>query len=302
MPTSKAALVHSKSVMTRPPGNSVSSVERAMRILRVMSEGGNSRLTDIAAAADLDKATALRLLEMMVRDGFVARNSVNKQFTLGPELMVLGAAALRRFDPRPLVRPSLMRLVGQFEDSVVLSMPSGIESLCIDVEEGTYPIRANYLRVGSRRPLGVGAGSLALLAWMPEAEREAALEILLSQLQRYPLINAQLLHDRIAESRDKGYSVLLDVVVERMGGIGVPILDSEGKPVAAISIAALNDRILSRESEMGQALLREALICQVRWAEATQVGARTEHRAAAQRRPGQTSEQTQEQSKRRHIG
>ena len=69
--------------------------------------------------------------------------------------------------------------------------------------------------------------------------------------------------------------------------------------VAAISIAALNDRILSRESEMGQALLREALICQVRWAEATQVGTRTEHRAATQRRPGQTSEQTQEQNKRR---
>ena len=50
--------------------------------------------------------------------------------------------------------------------SAVLSLPSGIESLCIDVEEGTYPIRANYLRVGSRRPLGVGAGSLALLAWL----------------------------------------------------------------------------------------------------------------------------------------
>ncbi len=246
-----------------------------MRILRVMSEGSNARLTDIAAAAGLDKATTSRLLESLVRDGFVSRDSETRQFALGPELMVLGAAALRRFDPRPLVRPSLMRLTAQFEDSVVLSIPSGIESLCIDVEEGTYPIRANYLRVGSRRPLGVGAGSLALLAWMPNDEREAALEILIGQLQHYPRIDEDLLHERIRQAQDKGYAVLLDVVVERMGGIAVPIFDVTGRPVAAISIAALNDRILSREAAMGQALMREAMVCHVRWAEATHVGSRT---------------------------
>ena len=274
MSTSPRTTARVKSIVTRNSGSSVSSVERAMRVLRVMSEGANARLTDIATAADLDKATALRLLEMMVRDGFVMRDAITKQFALGPELMVLGAAALRRFDPRPIVRPSMMRLVGQFEDSAVLSIPSGIESLCIDVEEGTYPIRANYLRVGSRRPLGVGAGSLALLAWLPDAEREAAIEILLSQLQRYPRITAALLHERIAEARDKGYAVLLDVVVERMGGIGVPILDSQGRAVAAISIAALNDRILSREAAMGQALMHEAMQSQVRWAESIQSGER----------------------------
>lgn len=279
--TRTAPLSKPKAIVTRSSGTSVSSVERAMRVLRVMSEGANARLTDIAAAADLDKATALRLLEMMVRDGFVTRDALTKQFNLGPELMVLGAAALRRFDPRPIVRPSLMRLVGQFEDSAVVSIPSGIESLCIDVEEGTYPIRANYLRVGSRRPLGVGAGSLALLAWLPQAEREAAIDILLGQLQRYPRITAELLHERIDQARTRGYAVLLDVVVERMGGIAVPILDPHGRPVAAISIAALNDRILTREAAMGQALMHEAMQCQVRWSEATRPGARTAHRVGA---------------------
>ena len=277
-----------KSIVTRNSGSSVSSVERAMRVLRVMSEGANARLTDIATAADLDKATALRLLEMMVRDGFVMRDATTKQFTLGPELMVLGAAALRRFDPRPIVRPSLMRLVGQFEDSAVLSLPSGIESLCIDVEEGTYPIRANYLRVGSRRPLGAGAGSLALLAWMPEAEREAALEILANQMSRYPRITPALLRERIADARERGHVVLLDVVVERMGGIAVPVLDPEGRPVAALSIAALNDRILAREAAMAQALMRESTVCQVRWSEAV----RTSRRQAGAASPSRTLPET----------
>nr|WP_312756176.1 IclR family transcriptional regulator [Pulveribacter sp.] len=258
-----------KSVVTPARGGGTSSVERAMRVLRVMSEGSSVRLTDIAVAADLDKATALRLLEVMVQGGFVTRDAQSKRYTLGPELAVLGAAALRRFDPRPLARPSVMRLMGTFHDSVVLSIPSGVESLCIDVEVGTYPIRANYLTVGSRRPLGVGAGSLALLAWMPDDEREAALETLSGQLARYPRITIELLRERIAAAREHGYAVLLDVVVERMGGIAAAILDPQGRPVAALSIAALNERILGREAALAQALLREATVCQVRWAEAT---------------------------------
>lgn len=263
-----AAPARPSPAIQRRPGASTSSVERALRLLRVMSEGHAARLTDIAAAAGLDKATALRLLDVLAREGFVGRDPVSKQFSLGPELAVLGASALRHFDPRPIARPSLMRLAGQFHDSVVLSLPSGIESLCLDVEVGSYPIRANYLNVGSRRPLGVGAGSLALLAWMPDDERGAALDILGSQLGRYPRITAKLLRERIADARRRGHAVLLDVVVERMGGIAVPILDPDGRPVAALSIAALTDRITSREAELARALQREAGTCQVRWVEA----------------------------------
>lgn len=247
---------------------SPSSVTRALRILRVMSEGSSLRLTDIASATDLDKATVLRLLENLANEGFVRRNPNNKQFSLGPEFMLLGAAALKRFDPRPAVRPSMMRLVGQFEDSVVLSIPAGLESACIEIEEGTYPIRANYLRTGSRRPLGVGAGSLALLAWLPKDERDAAFEALQRTWHSKHNIDATLLHACVDRAYERGYAVLLDAVVPRMGGIAVPIFDQDGRAVAALSIPALSDRIQAREKELGQALIRESLKCQVRWSEA----------------------------------
>ena len=263
---------HPASTLAHRSVEPTSSVERACRILRALSDPGVTRLTDIASATGLDKTTALRLLEVLMNDGFVVRNPQSKHYSLGAELLVLGAAALARFDPRPLVRPALLRLTGQFEDSVILSIPSGIESLCVDVEEGRYPIRANYLAIGSRRPLGVGAGSLALLAWMPEAERQAALAAVAPQLKRYPRISAALLEDHAQKAREQGYAVLLDVVVERMGGIAVPILGADGRPVAAISMAALSDRITSREAELAQALRHEAATCEVRWSRAVHAG------------------------------
>ena len=250
-----------------------SSVAKACRILRALSALPQPRLTDIAQAAELDKATVLRLMEALVREGFVRRDAQTKLYSAGPELQLAGVTALARVDPRALVRPSLLRLASQFEDTVILSVASGSESLCLDLELGRYPIRANYLEAGSRRLLGVGAGSLALLAWLPEPEREAVLDIVAAQLQRsqrYPAIDRALLDTKAAQARAAGYAVLLDVVVERMGGIAVPIFGVDGRPVAAISIAALTDRITSRETELAQAIQREAALCQALWSDRAQ--------------------------------
>jgi DNA-binding IclR family transcriptional regulator len=255
---------------SRPPraGNTAagtSSVQKACRILRAMSDARTTRLTDIASAAGLDKATALRLLDMLARDGFVARDAETKHYSLGAELFVLGAAALARFDPRPAARPSLLRLADAFEDTAILSIPSGAESICVDVEAGRFPIRANYLEVGSRRPLGVGAGSLALLAWMGDREVEAVLPAIAARLGRYPRITTDLLLRHVAAARERGYAVLLDVVVERMGGIAAPIMGRDGRPVAALSVAALSDRITERERLLAVALKREAAACEAQW-------------------------------------
>lgn len=242
-----------------------SSVAKACRILRALAGGQALRLTDIAQATGLDKATVLRLAEMLAREGFVRRDEASKLYRGGPELQRAGSAALAQFDPRAMARPSLLRLAGQFEDTAILSVPSGAESLCLDLELGRYPIRANYLEVGSRRLLGVGAGSLALLAWLPPREQEAALDLVCAQLARsgrYPRIDRALLVERCAQARARGYALLLDVVVERMGGIAAPILGADGRPMAALSIAALNERITEREAELAAGLQREAALCQ----------------------------------------
>ncbi len=239
-----------------------SSVQRACRILEVLSDRRNSRLTEIAAASGQDKATALRLLDMLVREGFVVRDPDSKRYALGPEVFVLGAAAAARFDPRPIARPSLIRLASAFEDSAILSIARGAEAVCIDVEHGSFPIRANYLEVGSRRPLGAGAGSLALLSWLPDGEIEALMPSLRIELRRYPGLTGRVLAQHIAASRQRGYALMLDLVVDRMGAIAMPILGVDGRPVAAISIAALTERIVSRERALAEALRREVAACQ----------------------------------------
>ena len=113
-----------------PEGSAApSSVQKACLILRAMSDAKNARLTDIAQAAGQDKATTLRLLDVLARHGFVNRDPESKRYSLGPEIFALGAAAMARSDPRARVRPSLIQLVRAFEDTAILSVPIQVGDL-----------------------------------------------------------------------------------------------------------------------------------------------------------------------------
>lgn len=223
------------------------SAQKVCRILRVLSTPQPLRLADITEESGLNKATALRLIETLIAEGFVMRDPLTKLYCLGDEALVLGMAMQGRDHIRERVRPWLVQLAALSGDTVLLSTRHGLESVCVDREFGSFPIRANYLDIGSRRPLGAGAGSLASLAWLPDPEIEIVLNALEPMFKkRYPRISRKLLMQEIALARERGYALLLDVVVDQLGGVAVPIFGSDGKPIGAISVAALSQRITKR--------------------------------------------------------
>ena len=223
-----------------------------------MTDRRKMRLTDIAISAELDKATAFRLLKLLVIEGFIVRDPETKRYGFGKELFLLSAALQSRTDLRSLARPSIVRLAHAFGDTTILSVPSAMESVCLDICFGNFPIRANYLDIGTRRPLGAGAGSFALLYCLPDAEIAAIFPKIITGLEKYRNITPHYVKEQIGNARIHGHAVLIDVIVEGMGGIGVPILDSHGRSIGAISIAALTNRILSREEHLARALKRES--------------------------------------------
>lgn len=234
--------------------------QKVCRILKILSNPESLRLADIAQGAGVSAPTTLRILETLIDEGFVRRDPASpKRYLLGDQALLLGMAMQGRDHIRDRARPTLVRLAAESGDTVLLSTRHGIESVCVDREFGSFPIRANYLDVGSRRPLGAGAGSLALLAWLPTEECETIIELVKPALAaRYPRLTPQRVREEVQRSRDNGYAVLLDVVVQQMGGVAVPIFGADGRPAAAISIAALNDRITSRLPMLVKALQQAA--------------------------------------------
>ncbi len=234
-----------------------SPVQRALAVLRALSDPEVRRMSDVARATGLDPATASRMLDLLVQEGFATRDEM-RRYGIGPEIFQLADVAQRRAELRKLARPALQRLVEEFGDTAVLTEASRGEAVCSDVEPGTVALSANYVSVGTRRPLGVGAGSLAVLAWLPAAERARRLQQTSRKLANYPRLDAVAIAAQIEAARQRGHVLFLDWVVEGMGGIAVPILDDQARPIGALSVAAQSVRLRAREGVLARRLKAEA--------------------------------------------
>ncbi|MCA1399425.1 IclR family transcriptional regulator [Bradyrhizobium sp. BRP56] len=236
------------------------AIQKVCAILRVLAQRSPLRLTDIADTTSLNKATALRILNSLIEEGFVSRVAGAKTYELGQEARVMAVGARRSVDIAELAQPSLLRLSERSADTALLSVRSGVEALYLARSVGNHPLQPNYLQIGSRRPLGVGAGALALLVWLPDAEIEAVIEVIVPRLAKSPRITPKFLRERIAMARKAGHTVLIDAAFPGMGGVGVPVRDDAGEVVAALSIGAASDRIRRREGELADMLKREAQV------------------------------------------
>lgn len=222
----------------------VKTVDRVAMILRLLSnpgEGGH-RLSDIAETTGLGKATAHRLLGALVQVGFANQDFKSKRYSLGTAAAALGRAA-NIYYIESLLRPVLRRLARETEDTVFASMREGLAAVCVGREIGDFPIRTLTLDRGDRRPLGVGAGSLALLAFLPDDEIEAVIDRNRRWLLDYSGFSPEDLRGLVARTRTAGYACNEGRIMPAMQAIGVPILGRDGRPVASLSLAAIRDRM-----------------------------------------------------------
>jgi len=227
------------------------SVQKVCMLLSAMSSPAPCRLKDLATTTGLDKASILRVLETLIEEGFVKRDDTHKSYQLGDQAILLGLAMQQRLPVVHLARPFMLRVAADSGDTVLLLQRMGNEAVCMDREFGGYPIRANYLEVGTRRPLGLSSGGLALLAWLPDAEIATVLDNSEATLQRnYPTISRSFVEDQVARARQQGYSCVLNLLVEQMGGIAVPLFGADGRPFAAMVISALARRIEQRRQTL----------------------------------------------------
>jgi DNA-binding IclR family transcriptional regulator len=168
-------------------------------------------------------------------------------------------AAAPRFDIRHLAGGALDRIAKTTGDTVFLSIPSGLDAICVDRREGSFPIRTLTLDVGSRRPLGVGAGSLALLAFLPRDEVERTIRANAKALARYAGFAPQDLRVLVEQARASGYAFNEGRIVSGMSAVGVPILNHNGRATAALSCAAISSRMeFERRAEIVGLLHAEA--------------------------------------------
>jgi len=105
--------------------------------------------------------------------------------------------------------------------------------------------------------LGVGAGSLALLAWAPDDERDQLIEMQRPRLANFR-VGVEDISAAVQEAQAQGFTDLAGFRHSGMTGMGIPVRDPSGMVVAALSVAAITDRLSGTRHELAIRALKEA--------------------------------------------
>ena len=239
--------------MKNKPPYAIESVDNALRILQMLRDSGQARVSDVAAELGIARSTAHRLLAMLVYRDFAVQ-AEDRSYRPGPAVAaepLLGEPAQRL---RQLMRPHMEALCDEVAETINLVVRLGTQTRFLHTVES-----AQVLRVGDRQgtilPAWKTSGGKALLAALPDAQLTALLRGVngrppegMTAAERRGVVN------QLRLVREQGYAENIQESESGVCAIGVCVRDTAGDPVAALSVSAPSVRYTPDRS---RAFLRE---------------------------------------------
>lgn len=230
------------------PAYAVESVDSALRILRMLCDAREVRVSEVAEKLGVANSTAHRLLSMLVHHGLATQDGRGREYRTGPALLEMGFAAIRDMEVRHHARPILEALRDQVDETVHLVVPYGREVLYVECVESRRPLRVAS-RVGSFLPAHcIAAGKVLLATLLPEEFDELYPDEKLTARTERSVTTRTELSKQLDKIRRDGYARSRGESDEHVGSIALAIADRRGIGRAAISVSAPVSRI-SADSE-----------------------------------------------------
>lgn len=230
----------------KTPGNEGAhqNISRTVMVLDALAAAGKNglRQADLVRATGLQKSVVHRALAGLSSHGLAAQSEDEALFFLGDKVLAWMHQAKDRFALTERIVPHLRSLADYLQDTVYFSIIRGNAAVCYGREEGSFPIKTLTLEVGAVRPLGVGSGSLAILAFLPEDTQKRILAEYVEERTAYGIDDETLLWN-IRNTRKKGYALHKGLFAEGMMGLGVPVENSSGLCIGSLSTAAITERL-----------------------------------------------------------
>jgi DNA-binding IclR family transcriptional regulator len=153
------------------PQYRIESVDNALKILLLLGERNELRLTDVAEYLHVATSTAHRLLAMLQYRGFMRQDPRTRLYQPGTALTGVAFSILQRFDVREVLHPFLESLNGDLAETVHLAVLDGTSVRFIDAVESPQATRVAS-RLGKQMPASCTSTGRALLAQLPAGELE----------------------------------------------------------------------------------------------------------------------------------
>lgn len=224
------------------------SVDRVMKVLDAFdSDSQELRLTDLSVRLNMPKPQVLRIVSTLQTGGYIERDPVTKRYRLGLRLFQLGMVVRQQLSLRRIAQPVLNHLAERTHETVALFRADPSGAICIDVIESPKGLRI-FAQEGRRMPWNAGAAGKAILAFLPELEREAILaQAPFEKYTPFTVTQPDRLRHILDEIREVGYAMSAGDLDPDAAGISAPVLDANHRVAGAVSIGGPKSRMSEGE-------------------------------------------------------
>ncbi|GHE07563.1 IclR family transcriptional regulator domain-containing protein [Klenkia taihuensis] len=219
-------------------GHGPDFVEALARGLDVLSCFSDRRpvmtLSEVAAAADLARPTARRLLLTLEELGYAA--ACEGGFRLTPKVLGLGMAYVGSLGLWDIARPHLESLVARTGESSSMAQLDGSDIVYV-ARVAVPKLITLRVEIGTRFPaVQTSQGKVLLAALGPDELAGTLTQPSRSGLPRYIGRTAAQLHEELAEVRARGWALADEELAPGVRSVAVPVRDGAGVVQAAANV------------------------------------------------------------------
>jgi DNA-binding IclR family transcriptional regulator len=240
------------------------TIARTIMVLRAIADTNvEPTLKDLADTVNLPLSTMHRLLELLAKEGIVARDDMTKTFRPGMEFFRLASHVVNRMPLTAAARPFLSAATEDCDESSYLAILDARANKLIFTACAESRQMLDYrVPLNERVSLAKGASGLAVLAWM-RPERIAA--VLATEAPNDPPTLEELA-PTLERIRQIGYANTFSGRIKGAIGFFAPVFDGSGEVCASFGFTipqvrfepSVSDRlietILRRGGELSRAL------------------------------------------------
>ena len=240
------------------PQYPIESVDKALRLILLLTEQSEIRLSEATRHLDVASSTAHRLLAMLQYRGFIRQDPVSKIYHAGPAITSVAFAVLGRIDLEGTAKPVMHRLREQLRESVHVGVLEGAAVRFVAAVEASTAVRVAS-RLGLTMPAHCTSTGKAMLAQLSEAEIYRLYpDDDLERLTDHSIGTRAELLTELRRIRHRGYAINREESEDSVASVAVPIRTRVPGLRLGLNAAAPANRLRASQYPKVAAMLVEA--------------------------------------------
>lgn len=256
------------------------AVEKALLVLNNFADRNQPIGTvELAERLSLNKTTVNRIMNTLKKHDFLEQNPLNKQYSLGPRVALLGKSITQSLEGQTamIAKPYADRLRDQVGETVHVEVLSGHHIYLAYAVRGPNPVSV-AIDVGDIVYPHAHAGAKCIAAFSEPEKVDRWLQNKLIKYTRHTLSDTTKIRERYREFVQNGIAVDNGEYDENVFALAAPVFDNTAKAVASVVVVApymrkadLERKHVIRTIKETAGLISNRLLCPKKYEEICQI-------------------------------